>query len=163
MDIFEELVRLRQMGQKCALATIVDYLTGGHLVESLEGRNMSRRIENLSGHTIVCGIGRVGSVVARALAEENAPFVIVDREDESIHAAQEAGWLCLQGEAADEATLEAVGVARARGKRSGCRLPNCPTGKSGETDMTTSIMKQVRPALLALLLLTSCARLSAAS
>jgi voltage-gated potassium channel len=99
--------------QFIALATIVDYLTGGHLVESLEGRRMSRRIENLRGHTIVCGIGRVGSVVARALAEAGCEFIVVDRSDEAAELCQEEGWPVVRGDAADEETLRAAGIERA--------------------------------------------------
>jgi voltage-gated potassium channel len=99
--------------QFIALATIVDYLSGGHLVESLEGRRMNRRIESLRGHSIVCGIGRVGSVVARALADEGCDFIIVDRSDEATELCHEEGWLIVKGDAADEETLLAAGIERA--------------------------------------------------
>ncbi len=99
--------------QFIALATIVDYLTGGHLVESLEGRSMNRRIENLRGHTIVCGIGRVGSVVARTLAEDGCEFIIVDRSEEAADLCRDEGWLIVKGDAAEEETLLAAGIAQA--------------------------------------------------
>jgi len=34
---------------------------------------------SLSGHAIVVGYGRVGSIIARALADQRAPFVVVER------------------------------------------------------------------------------------
>jgi voltage-gated potassium channel len=99
--------------QFVALAAIVDYLSGGQLVDTLEGRSMSRRIEGLRGHTIVCGIGRVGSVVARALAEQDSAFVIVDRSDEAAELCREEGWLLVKGDAAEEETLKDAGIDRA--------------------------------------------------
>ena len=74
---------------------------------------MERRLESLSGHTIVAGFGRVGSVVARALADEGAPFLVVDLADESQAAARESGWLFLQGDATEEEVLEQAGIRRA--------------------------------------------------
>ncbi len=100
--------------QFVALATIVDYLSGGHLVDALEGRSMNRRIEGLRGHTIVCGIGRVGSVVARSLTEQDCDFIIVDRSDEAVELCREEGWLIVKGDAAEEETLQAAGIGRAK-------------------------------------------------
>lgn len=108
------VIALGLAAQAFALTTFIDFFVAGHLRDMLEGRRMNKRIENLSGHTIVAGIGRVGSVVARTLAEEGAEFVIIDHGDESIRAAQDAGWPHIQGEAADEDTLLRAGVMRAK-------------------------------------------------
>ena len=48
-----------------SIGTIVDFMVEGHLVELLEGRRMAKRISELSGHYVVVGMGRVGSVVCR--------------------------------------------------------------------------------------------------
>ncbi len=100
--------------QFVALATIVDYLSGGHLIQTLEGRTMARRIDSLSGHAIVCGIGRVGSVVARSLAESGCDFVVVDTSDEAEATCRTEEWLLVKGDAAEEDTLRAAGIERAK-------------------------------------------------
>src|SRR5262249_42243130 len=41
-------------------------------------RRMEREIGKLSGHYIICGAGRVGRSVARELASQPAPFVVIE-------------------------------------------------------------------------------------
>lgn len=107
------VIALGLAAQAFALTTFIDFFVAGHLRDMLEGRRMTKRIQDLDRHTIVAGIGRVGSVVARTLAEDGAAFVIIDRDEDRLRAAQDLGWLCVQGEAADETTLAAAGVERA--------------------------------------------------
>lgn len=98
-----------------SLGTFIDFLVEGHLRGILEGRRMQTRISSLSGHYIVAGIGRVGSVVARTLAEEGTPFVVIDRCEECVERARGEGWLILDGDATEEEVLVAAGVKRAAG------------------------------------------------
>ncbi len=98
-----------------SFGVIVEFMVEGHLRTLLEGRRMHKRIAELTGHHIVVGIGRVGSVVARSLAEEGVPFVVIDSCDECRIAAEEAGWLFVHGDATDENILREAGVERARG------------------------------------------------
>ena len=37
-------------------------------------------INHLSDHYVVCGYGRIGSIVAGEFTRQNTPFVIVDRD-----------------------------------------------------------------------------------
>jgi voltage-gated potassium channel len=96
-----------------AFGQLVEFVFEGRIQEILEGRRMERRLDSLSGHTVVAGFGRVGSVVARALADEGAPFVIVDLGEESQVAARESGWLFVLGDATEEEVLEKAGIRRA--------------------------------------------------
>jgi voltage-gated potassium channel len=98
-----------------SFGTIVEFMVEGHLRAILEGRRMQKRISELSGHYIVVGIGRVGSVVARSLAEEGVPFVVIDSCEECKAAAEEAGWLFVHGDATSEEVLLQAGVKRAKG------------------------------------------------
>jgi voltage-gated potassium channel len=96
-----------------ALGQFVEFLLEGHLTGYLEGRRMDKRIGQLDGHTIVAGYGRVGMVVARALADESAPFVVVDTSPEAGEAAREEGWAFIQGDATEESVLLDAGINRA--------------------------------------------------
>ncbi len=96
-----------------SFGTLIDFFVEGHLKGMLEGRRMSKEIDQLSGHHIIAGIGRVGKVVARELAEEGAPFVVVESADARIQQAKAEGWLYVQGDATEEETLQAAGIARA--------------------------------------------------
>lgn len=96
-----------------SLAQFIDFLLEGHLTGFLEGRRMHKRIEHLSGHTIVAGFGRVGSVACDSLHDEGADFVIVDADERACDEAREAGWLAINGDATEEDVLLAAGVERA--------------------------------------------------
>ncbi len=97
-----------------ALGTFVDFIVEGHLKGIVEGHRMQSSIEKLTDHHIIAGIGRVGSVVARSLADERVPFVVIDQAEECIARARDEGWLVVEGDASDEETLTAAGIDRAR-------------------------------------------------
>lgn len=97
-----------------SVGTFVDFLVEGHLRGILEGRRMHKQVEALTGHHIVAGIGRVGSEVARALAERGEPFIIVESDESAIEAASDEGWLFVHGDASQEDTLREAGIARAK-------------------------------------------------
>jgi voltage-gated potassium channel len=84
------------------------------ILEAL-GRRRDRRLEKLSGHWIVCGLGRVGMNVAEAIAEENETVVAVDLDEGKLEAAKEKGWLTLRADATHEDSLRDCGVERAKG------------------------------------------------
>ncbi|MDZ4177745.1 MAG: potassium channel protein [Coriobacteriia bacterium] len=96
------------------LGTVIDFVVEGHLKGFLEGRRMERLIERLTGHHIVAGMGRVGSVVARSLASEGADFVLVENDPDRAASARAEGWFVVEGDATEEHTLLAAGVQRAR-------------------------------------------------
>lgn len=96
-----------------AIGQLLEFLVEGHLTGMLEVRRMEKLIGALSGHTIVAGAGRVGSVVAETLAEEGAQFVVVDVSPEAEQHAKESGWLFIHGDASDESTLLMAGIERA--------------------------------------------------
>ena len=80
-----------------------------------ERRKMQEQITKLSGHYIVCGYGRVGSTVATELRESGRGVVVVDVLADSVDRAREDGYLIVEGDATDEATLLDAGIERATG------------------------------------------------
>ena len=96
-----------------SLGVFIDFVGEGRIGRLLEGRRMSRTIEELSGHQIVVGLGRVGSVVAESLADDQVPFVVVERNEEAFETARSRGWLAVRGDATEEPILLQAGVQRA--------------------------------------------------
>src|SRR5215213_6870656 len=78
-------------------------------------RRVKAAIGRLSGHYILCGYGRVGRQVARELAADDVPFVIVEQDQEVLEECIAEGYLALLGEAADDEVLEEAGILRAGG------------------------------------------------
>jgi voltage-gated potassium channel Kch len=93
---------------------LVQLLTEAQILQALGGKRMEKEIAKLKNHTIVCGFGRIGRMIASQLEAGGIPFVIVDQDQDRISEAREAGWLALPGEATDEDILHAAGIARAR-------------------------------------------------
>ncbi len=93
---------------------VVQYFTATQLQNLLGLKRMKKEIDQLKGHVIVCGFGRIGRLLARDLTAANQPFVVVEREESRIGQARGMGYLCVQGEATDEHTLNEAGITRAR-------------------------------------------------
>jgi len=77
-------------------------------------RKMEREIGRLSGHYIICGIGRVGRSAAREMARSGASFVLIDQNDAKVTQHQH-DWLVLVGDATQEQILRHAQIERARG------------------------------------------------
>ena len=83
--------------------------------DRLHERRVMKRINELSGHYIICGYGRVGERLAEDLHREGRPVVIVDLDDEVISTVIEDEHLYVKGNAEEEETLRTAGIERARG------------------------------------------------
>ena len=94
---------------------VMEYIVALRLADPTGRRKMDKRIEALHEHIILAGLGRVGRQAGRELAEARVPFLVVEPSEVSARHAEEQGWLCLQGDATDDAVLERAGVRRARG------------------------------------------------
>jgi CPA2 family monovalent cation:H+ antiporter-2 len=68
----------------------------------------------LSGHTVLIGYGRVGTVVADGLRAVNAPLVIIEDAEGRINAARAAGIEVVIGNAASSKVLNLANIAGAK-------------------------------------------------
>lgn len=93
--------------------TTAEFVVEGHLGQYIERRRMQRAIEGLVGHVIICGYGRVGRHLARALDKEHVDYVVVEDDHDKIEELTELGLLALSGDATAEHTLEEAGLNRA--------------------------------------------------
>ena len=94
------------------LATIV---VEGGLPRRLQKRRQERMLETIRDHFIVCGFGRIGSIVAQEFRRQGIPHVIVEKDPDRVHAALEEGELAVEADASREDVLKKVGIERARG------------------------------------------------
>ncbi|MBA3702860.1 MAG: potassium channel protein [Rubrobacteraceae bacterium] len=78
-------------------------------------RRVKTAIGRLNGHYVLCGYGRVGRQVARELAADDVPFVIVEHDQDVMEECLAEGYLALLGEASDDEVLEEAGILRAGG------------------------------------------------
>lgn len=92
---------------------IVQLLTQGEIRKMLGVRRMNKEIMALSGHVIICGFGRVGSLLVGDLSVSQVPTVVIDRSPEKIEAAEQMGCLVIRGDATDDDILHLAGVENA--------------------------------------------------
>jgi voltage-gated potassium channel len=97
------------------LGVVMEYLVAVRLADPAGRRRMERRIEQLAGHVIVAGLGRVGRQATHELHQAHTTFLVVDPGPAAARYAEERGYLILAGDATDDAVLERAGVRRARG------------------------------------------------
>src|SRR3954452_22637863 len=67
-----------------------------------------------SGHTVIVGYGRIGSLVGRALQEQGLPVVAVDEDRRRVEELRDRGVTAVYGDATTPGVLEAAGADRAR-------------------------------------------------
>jgi len=96
-----------------AVITVTDFMVEGHFSGLLEGRRMDKRIAALTGHHVVAGMGRVGTVVGDEFEAQGVPFVVIDTDDATLEIARERGWAWVHGDATEEETLKSAGIERA--------------------------------------------------
>jgi voltage-gated potassium channel len=92
----------------------VQMLAEGEINRVLGTRRMSKGIEKLENHALICGYGRVGQMLAADLAAGGHAFVVLDTNEGRTMQAQAAGFLTILGNASEEPTLIAAGIARAK-------------------------------------------------
>jgi voltage-gated potassium channel len=87
----------------------------GELLHRWEERRRARMLESLDHHFIVCGYGRIGSIIAEEFRRQRTPFVVIERDPDRVTAAIEAGGIAVSADASNEEVLKRVGIERARG------------------------------------------------
>src|ERR1700733_3767017 len=78
-------------------------------------RRKKRMINNLQDHFIVCGFGRVGLNASYEFQRANAPFLVLDRNEQRVATAANAGMLAVVADATRDDSLREAGVLRAKG------------------------------------------------
>jgi CPA2 family monovalent cation:H+ antiporter-2 len=68
----------------------------------------------LSGHDVLIGYGRVGSLIGAALAHDGAPMVVIETSDSGLDKARQDGAEVFEGNAASAELLAAANLAGAR-------------------------------------------------
>jgi len=92
---------------------LVQFITLSQINKVIGLKRMNSQIDQLKEHVVVCGFGRLGVVLARALSASSAGFVIIEESEARSNEAHAQGYLCIHGDATSEQTLLAAGVTRA--------------------------------------------------
>ena len=85
------------------------------LGDNVRKSRVKAKVDRLKNHYIVCGLGRVGSQVAREMHHEGVAFVALDRDPAKVAEAIANGYLAMELDSSDEVSLQAAGIGKAVG------------------------------------------------
>ena len=86
----------------------------GELERSLGVRRMTRQIEELRDHVIICGMGRSGRNLAHELRQRGRDFVVVEKDESRVEELSALDSPILCGDATEEIVLRKAGIERAQ-------------------------------------------------
>ncbi len=75
---------------------------------------VASKINDLSAHLVLCGMGNIGLLVAESLRHHNVPFVVIELDPHVSQRSLDGGYLVLNGSGTSTAVLEQAGIERAR-------------------------------------------------
>jgi len=89
-------------------------LLEGELRELFGRRKLSKKIERLENHYIICGYGRMGKIICREMTQHGALFIITEKNPD-VFASIDKDILSIQGDSTQDAVLIEAGIERAKG------------------------------------------------
>jgi voltage-gated potassium channel len=87
----------------------------GQFQRFLGRKKVEKTINELKGHYIVCGYGRIGSLICKEFAAKPIRFVVVENNPAVLEKLEEDDFLFLRGNATEDETLLKAGIKRAKG------------------------------------------------
>jgi voltage-gated potassium channel len=76
---------------------------------------VEKRIESMKDHYIICGHGRIGSLICREFAAKPLSFVVVESNPSIIEKLEGEHYPYIRGNATEDETLLRAGIKRAKG------------------------------------------------
>lgn len=94
---------------------ITESVVEGGIQNILGKRKMSKKLEIIKNHYVICGFGRIGQVICKLLNEQGRSFVVIENSEQELTTLDELNYLTLRGDASDDRLLIKAGIERARG------------------------------------------------
>jgi voltage-gated potassium channel len=101
------------MAMMYTVGMLIQAIVEGQLDQAMGVKRMTKEIDKLDGHVIICGFGRIGQNLGHRLVRHQVPFVVIDPSTEVLAEAKSLGYPCLEGDATDEDILRSAGIDRA--------------------------------------------------
>ena len=98
-----------------SLTVMAQAVIQSEIVEAFGINRRTREMEKLENHYIVCGAGRVGRRIIRALQKEKCPFILLERDEKKVAEFEGENLHIVLADATLEENLIRAGVKRAKG------------------------------------------------
>ncbi|MGD9488264.1 MAG: TrkA family potassium uptake protein [Calditrichaceae bacterium] len=98
-------------------ASVTSLFVRNELLSVRKKQKMQKSIQNLKGHTILCGAGDTGSAIIKEYQESKKPLVVIDTKSEILEYLKEQypGILFIDGDATKDEVLIEANIKNARG------------------------------------------------
>ncbi len=99
-------------------STLTAFIVEGDLRGAIRRRTMSRLVDRVHSHVIVCGVGSTGTHIVDELEQSHTPYVVVERDQariERLVAERGHEVMYVLGDATEDHILEEAGIERAMG------------------------------------------------
>jgi len=97
------------------IGSLLQFMVEGQLRSILGRKKLAKEIGKLQNHYIICGYGRIGTLISSEFRSRPVPFVVVERDPEICQRLAAEGILFVEGDATDDEALIEAGIQRARG------------------------------------------------
>lgn len=97
------------------VSSITSFFVEGDFGNIRRYRRLRKRMEQIHGHYIVCGVGSTGIHVVGELRAMGEKLVCIDQRTVALEELEREGVLTLHGDATDDEILHKAGITRARG------------------------------------------------
>lgn len=97
------------------VGSLAQLMFEGQIQRIIGRKKLEKRIDALKGHYIICGFGRIGSMICRELAANKVPFVVVEHSLDVLERIEDDRYLYMKGDATLDDTLVRAGIHRAAG------------------------------------------------
>lgn len=97
-----------------AVSSFSEYLISGDFFKQLKIKRVQKQIEQLNGHTIVCGFGRNGKQALAKLKSYKREVVIIEKDKDLIKSLDDDRILNVEGDATSDDTLLKAGIEKAK-------------------------------------------------
>ncbi len=92
---------------------LIRFVLEGEIQKAMGRRKVEKRIQNMKEHYIVCGYGRMGSIICRELKSNKVPFVVIEKEPVVLDADDDT--LIIAGDATKDDLLKEANIDAAKG------------------------------------------------
>ena len=98
-----------------SVSSITSFIMSGNYRKHFIENKMIKEINQLSGHTIVCGFGRVGRKATRELFDHGEKVIVIEQNEEALNGfSHDNGLLYLIGDSTVEENLLEAGIKKAK-------------------------------------------------
>jgi voltage-gated potassium channel len=97
------------------VGSLAQIMFEGQIQRIIGRKKVEKQIDAITGHYIICGFGRIGSLICKEFKSNDLKFVIIEKSADAIERIEEEGYLFMKGDATLDETLLKAGINRAKG------------------------------------------------